>query len=347
MKKNSSFILIGILIVLIGFSLYIYKSKSRSSTIDGEDRNFSYKDTAAITKIFIADRDGRKAAVVRGKRNWVVNDKYNCRPDAILNLMEMIKNIEVKMPVSKEERQGVIKFMAANAFKLEIYAGDKLVKQYYVGHETPDSEGTYMLLTDPDNGENYADPYVCFIPGFKGYLMPRVITNENEWRDRVVLDYIPPEIKEIKVQHLDSPADSSFSIQLLHSASFSLKNSKGEAIDFDENKIKQYLAYFQNISYEVLLTGANKKLQDSLSLQKPFCVLSLTTVKEGLKVFKFYRKQYAGAVDPELGVNYQFDPDRLFLRFDNDKEWAVLQYFVFGKLFVTPNYFSRTSSVKK
>jgi hypothetical protein len=52
-------------------------------------------------------------------------------------------------------------------------------------------------------------------------------------------------------------------------------------------------------------------------------------------------------VIPEHGVTYSNDPDRLYLRFANDKEWALIQYFVFGKLLVTPPYFAPATSVKK
>lgn len=208
MKKTSSLI-IALLVLLVGISIYIYRSKSGLTTVDEEDRNFRYKDTAEITRIFLADKDGNKSDLKRTKKGWVVNDKYNCRSDAILNLLEVIKLVEVKMPVAKNARENVIKYMSAQSIKVEIYSGEELVKQYYVGHETEDSEGSYMLLSDPETGKNFKDPYVCFIPGFKGFLMPRFITNENEWRDRLVMNYIPPQIKQIKVQLFNAPADSS------------------------------------------------------------------------------------------------------------------------------------------
>ena len=315
--------------------------------MDGDDRNFGVKDTAAITKIFIADKEGHKATVERKKGGWLVNDKFNCRPDAILNLLEVIRNVEVKMPVDKLTRKSVIKFMSSKALKVEIYKGDELIKQYYVGQETQDGEGSYMLLTDLESGENYKDPYICFIPGFKGYLLPRYIADENEWRDRLVLNYIPPQIKQIKITQVDFPADSSFSIDLASSTRFKLKNGNGLEIPFDELKMKQYLAYFQNISYENLITGRNQKLQDSLSNVKPFCILTITGADAVTKNFRFYRKQFKGQQDPEHGINYSYDPDRMFVRFDEDKQWALCQYFVFGKLLVTPNYFSPTQSVKK
>lgn len=346
MKKTSSLI-IAVLVLLVGISIYIYRSKSGLSTVAEEDRNFSFKDTASVTRIFIADKDGNKADIKREKDGWVVNGKYNCRNDAVLNLLEVIKLIEVKMPVPKTKRETVIKYMAAQALKVEVYAGDERVKQYYVGHETEDSEGSYMLLSDPESGKNYKDPYVCFIPGFKGFLLPRYIANENEWRDRIVMNYIPPQLKQVKINLAGAPADSSFTIDLATSNSFKLKNGRGTEMPFDDGKMRQYLVYLQNISYEVLLTGKNKKLQDSLLQVKPFAELEITTNDSKKDTYHFYRKQFLGDINPEHGVTYEYDPDRLYLSFNNDKEWALIQYFVFGKLLVSSSYFSPVGSVKK
>lgn len=346
MKKLSSVIIIAVLLILALISVFIFKSKHTASTVDEDSRNFKYKDTAAITKIFIANKEGDNSTITRTAKGWLVNNKYNCRPDAILNLLEVIKHVEVKMPVAKDAKESTLKFMSSTALKVEIYVGEELVKQYYVGHETPDSEGSYMLLTDIKSGNNYKDPYVCFIPGFKGYLIPRYIAKENEWRDRIVLNYIPPQLKQIKVQHFNMP-DSSFTIDVNSTTSFKLKNSKNIEIPFDEMKMKQYLAYFQNISYEVLITGKNKKLTDSLSANKPFSEISITTNDFKTSNYKFYHKKPNVAKIPELGVTYQSDPDRLFLQFENDKEWALIQYFVFGKLLIASSYFSAATSVKK
>ncbi len=347
MKKKSSVIIITILLLLVSVSIYTYISKNKLTSIDAADRDFKFKDTAAITKIFIADKEGDQSTLERTAKGWIVNKKYSCRNEAILNLMEVIKHVEVKNPVAKEAKENVIKFMSANALKVEIYAGDDLVKQFYVGHETEDSQGSYMLLTDISSGENFKDPYACFIPGFVGFLKPRFIAKENEWRDRVVLNYIPPQLKQIKVQHFDLPPDSSFVIDVLNSNTFRLKNLQGVELPYNEPSMKQYLAYFQNISYEALITGKNKKLQDSLTLNKPFCEVSITTNDFKTEAFKFYRKQFTGEFIPEMGIKFDYDPDRLYLRFASDKEWALIQYFVFGKLLPTRNYFVAKTSVKK
>jgi hypothetical protein len=347
MKKSFLRLIVVILLALLAVAAFLFKSKSKLTTVDKDSRNFSFKDTAAITKIFIADKEGDQSELVRTKNGWIVNDKYSCRSEAILNLLEVIKNVEVKMSVPKEAKRNVIKRMSSRALKVELYTAEGLVKQFYVGHETDESDASYMLLTNIESGENYDDPYACFIPGFVGYLQPRFIAKEGEWRDRIVINYSPPQLKEISVKNFDYPQDSSFTIELVDAKTFKLKNYQGAEIPFDDAKMKQYLVYFQNISYEVLLTSRSKKLQDSLSAQKSFFEISITTAKFTTETYKFYRKGFNGETNPDLKVKYKFDPDRMYLRFAQDKEWALCQYYVFGKLFMGRNYFSIQTPVKK
>lgn len=347
MKRYSSWIVIGVLALLTGASVYFYFFKSKYSSVEQSDRDFAFKDTAAITKIFIADKDGRKSLLVRKDDGWYVNEKYKCRGDAVLNLLEVIKRVEVKMPVPKSGLDNVLKFMSYNAVKVEVYVGDEKVKQYYVGHETEDGEGSFMILTDLSSGENYANPYVCFIPGFKGYLAPRYIAEENDWRDRMLMNYIPPDIKSIRVEVPGAPADSSFSIDLQNANTFILRNIKGQIVPFDESKLRQYLIYYQNLSYETLVTGKNKRLTDSLSMNTPFQIVSVTKNNNETDRFVCYRKQFNQTFAKDASAKFDFDPDRFYINFDKGRQWALTQYYVFGKLFVNAAYFAPEQSVKK
>jgi hypothetical protein len=346
MKKSKSYLLITVLLGLTALAIYVFFKKKNPSTVDNSSRDFKIKDTAAVTKIFMADKDGNKATIERTKTGWVVNNKFPCRPDAILNLFEVVRNIEVKMPVAKEAKPNVIRLMAAGAIKVEIYEGSDLTKQYYIGHETPESEGSYILLTDVESGKNYDEPFVGFIPGFKGYLAPRFITNENDWRDRVVFNYTPPQLKQIKLIYNET-RDSSFSIDVNSTTNFVLKDYKGEVKIFSQTKMKQYLAYFQNISYEGLITNKDKRLEDSLKTVKPFITINIIGKNNQSLNYNFYHKPPLVDPDSELDIDYKYDPDRLFLKFNNDKELALAQYFVFGKFFISTTYFFDNSPVKK
>lgn len=344
--KRRSWLLIALLLVLGALALYLHFSHQPGTTSGDASRQFAYKDTAAITHIFIADKEGSRSEVKRTDKGWIVNDKYPCRSEAILNLLEVIRNVEVKMPVPKPAKENVIRIMAAAALKVEIYTGKKLVRQYYVGHETTDGEGSFMLLSDPKTGKNYDEPFVCFIPGFTGYLQPRYIAKEHEWRDRLVINYIPPDLQKVEIIHAGQP-DSTFSVELLTTNNFVLRNGLGQELQYDTASVKRFLSYLQNIHFEALITGKNPRLEDSLAAVGPFCQLIVTARPFRKDVFKFYRKKFTGEFEPELGVKYDFDPDRLYMRFNNDKEWAICQYFVFGKILQNSSYFLPPPPVKK
>jgi len=346
MKNKSSLIVITALCVLCAISFWLYKNKTSGSTLNKEARDFAVKDTATITKIFLADKEGRKVTLERKNNGWIVNGKYPARTDAISLLLYTMKMVDVKSPVSKAARPAVIKRMATSSIKVEIYEDDELIKQYYVGHESMDNDGSYMILTDLSSGENYDEPYLTFIPGFTGFLGPRYITDETDWRDRMILNYIPPNIKQIKLELTENP-DSSFVINLKSTTQFELNKLNGQSITFDETKMKQYLAYFQNVSYEKLLTEYNKKLCDSLRAAAPYIKLSITDTKNETKIFNFHHKNSNSEINKKYGIDYKYDPDRFFMTYDSNKEVALVQYYVFGKILPTYAYFLPKNSVKK
>ena len=335
--KKSSIVILTILIALAGFSIYIYKNKNKTSTIDKDASDFKYKDTASIDKIFLADKEGKHVLVERTSNGWMLEGKFHVRPDVIELLLYTISSVEVKSPVSKLGKTSAIKIMSAKSTKIEIYSKGKKVKQYFVGHPTQDHTGTFMLLTNLDTEENYEEPFITHIPGFDGFLSTRYNTSEIEWRDRLLINYRPPQIKQIKLDLHEMP-DSSFVIDLFSMQRFGLKTKKGN-MQFEEDKMKQYIAYFQNVNCETVL-DKNDKLVDSLSKSAiPFATLTIIDRNNGNSVCEFYHKQPNAAKNKEYEIDYKYDPDNLFVKYNNGKDFGVAQFYVFGKILQTYEYF--------
>ena len=197
-----------------------------------------------------------------------------------------------------------------------------------------------MLLENTAKQVNFEHPLICCIPGFKGYLRPRFIADPKEWRDRLVIHETPESLKSIKVFYNEPfRRDSSFQIIVQSTTSFALQTLQGQALPFNMEAMRQYLRYFMNIQYERLITSANLKREDSLRHTPPFVTITVTSRTQQSQTFNFYRAAFKGTVNPELGVQYQYDPDRCYLNFAGGSEWAMVQYFVFGKWMVTPAYF--------
>lgn len=310
------------------------------SRLPQHDRDFAFTDTAALTRIRISDKNGACSDVVRTNKGWIVNGLYTCRSEALLNIMEVIKRVEVKSPLSAEQTPVILKSMSTSALKVELFCASNPVRVYYVGFETEDGEGNYMLLENTTNKINFEQPYICFIPGFKGYLRPRFIADPQEWRDRLVINASPEDLQTVKVEYFDGAhADSSFEIELHSTTKFSLRTLNGKTLNYNNEAMRQYLKYFMNINYERLITSKNLKREDSLKHSTPFAKVQVTNRLKQVKSFVFYRAPFTGKVNPEIGITYTYDPDRCYLNFENGSEWAIVQYFVFGKWMVSPLYF--------
>ncbi len=247
MKKNRTSLILTLVLVLI--SVYFLFFRNGFSTISEKDNDFAVQDTGSITKIFMADKRNSTVTLTKVRPGvWRVNDHYDVRSDAINNLLITIKMVAVKSIIDPRGAANVVKGLATQAMKVEIYSGDKRIKMYYVGGPTADQLGTFMLLANHRNGENYSQPYIMYIPGFDGYLSSRYFIPEVDWRDRTVFRYYPYQMKSVKVAY--AGADSSFQVNVLGRNHFSMENpvTHQHLAVFDTIAAKQYLTYYQNVS---------------------------------------------------------------------------------------------------
>lgn len=336
--KRSSIITILVLIALVVGSVWVFKNKNKTSTLDKEASNFKYDDTAAIDKIFLADKDGNKVLLERKNNDWIIDGKYKARYDLINLLLYTVKMVEVKSPVAKSTKPAVIRLMASRSTKIELYKNGEKVKQYFVGHTTQDHTGTYMILTDLDSEENYEEPFVTHIPGFEGFLSTRYNSSPIEWRDRQVLNYRVPQIKQIKLDLHEMP-DSSFTLDLFSMQRFGLKSGKGQQLQFAEDRLKQYVAYFQNVHCEYFLEEKGQLIDSLKKSALPFATLTVTDRNEKTAVCDFYHMQPDSSKNELYGKVYKYNPDRMFIKFNDNKDWGVAQFYVFGKILQTYGYF--------
>lgn len=336
MKKNLP--VIAFVIILIGASTYFLFFKSGFSTLGGNDHDFAVKDTAAVTKIFIANKAGQTVTLTRkDKGSWMVNNRFPARNDCINTLLYTINSVDVKNPIDQRSWNALIKDMAVQAVKVEIYEGDARVKVYYVGGETADELGTYMLLVNPKTEDYYkpTQPYVTYIPGFDGYLTTRYFIKEDDWRDRTIFQYYPYDIKNISV--LYPQADSSFRISILGKNQFTLDNpvTGQKAASLDTIALKQYLTYYQSVSWEVTAMTPKK---DSIISTPPIAIIRVEDVKGKVTTLKLFHRKAGPGDQDKYGIDYKYDPDRLFALI-NDKDLVVIQYIIFGKLLEPSSYF--------
>ncbi len=335
MKNNRGIILLAIILILI--ALFFHFFKSGFSTIGSSDNDFAVKDTGSITKIFLADKNNQSVTLTRtGKGTWLVNNHFEVRSDAMNTLLYTINMLTVKNVIDPRSWNTVIQNIAIQATKVELYEGDKRVKVYYVGGETSDELGTYMILADPETETNYKQPYVVYIPGFDGYLTTRFFIKEDDWRDRTICQYYPYDLKSVSIEY--PVVDSSFRITVAGKNQFMMDNPlTGKKIaHLDTLVVKQFLTYFQSLSWEVTAPATKK---DSILNSSPLAIMRIEDAKGKVTTLKLFHRKPADNVVAKYGINYKYDPDRLFALVNN-KDFVVIQYFVFGKILQPASYFS-------
>jgi len=339
---NRNRILLILVLVLAAVAAFIVINRSKS-TFSNALSEFAIDDTTTVTRIFLADKENNKVNLSRELGGaWKLNDTFSVRPDAINILLKTIQDIDVSGPVPRSGHNNVIKKLASSSVKIEIYQWkhriqlfgkiklfprETLVKTYYVGSNTQDNLGTYMLLEGSDV------PFVVYIPGFKGFVSVRYTARPEDWRDHTVFNHRIADIQKIRIDFNETPF-SSFEISNQDDRIFKLKSvaTNTEIPVYDTLRLLDFLASFYSIKFEALLPNLKKEFVDSIRSSKPFHTITLTE-KSGkvLKVNTFHRKNPTGPID-ENGNMIIYDRDRMYASLNDDKDFVLIQFFVFDNI---------------
>ena len=242
MPKKQLFYLALIILMAV---LVWFLSTDKKSTISVEN-NFSISDTASVSKIFIADRNGTTITLNRNEKNWVINNKYGVRKDAINTILTTINQIRIQRPVSKNAFDNVIKNLATSGVKIEIYTNQETPnKTYTIGSSTANHLGTYMFLAGSET------PFIVHIPSFNGFLSPRYGIQVNkisevDWRTTNIFSLKAEKISRVIVNHIQEPKKS-FS---LTTGSMILLNNLGNEVSFNQENTLQFLNVFKLLNCE-------------------------------------------------------------------------------------------------
>ncbi len=328
MKKK---LIIFLVLLLVGIALYLWLQPDDSVAFRQEMRDFAVENTDAIDKIFISDKNGETVTLSKEGAIWKVDGKFNARPDAIETLLHTIKKVKVKNRIPKEGLSQIIKNIAVQNKKIEIFSNGELIKSYFIGGKTMDSQGTYMLMQDVASGLNSTVPFVTHIEGFDGYLTERYIAKADLWRDARILYFPEMNIKSIELEYPGQKA-SSFKIGMEEGKISLFPLNSNAPVASDPALLKTYLLNFKEIAAESFITQENKKKLDSLLQLQAVFILTVKDTEGNKTTIKGYpRKTQAGETDYE-GKAIEYDVDRFYGITMDDEELCILQFYVFDRL---------------
>lgn len=339
MKKNRPVIIVALLLLLVAAYLLL---RPGSGTYSRALKDFAVSDTSNITKVFIADKKNRSVTLSRiNQGSWRLNNKYLVRRDGIDIMLKTLLNLSVKSPVPQAARNNIIRMMAANAVKVEVYQRvyrihmgslllfphEKLTKTYYVGAVTQDNIGTYMLM------EGSSEPFVTYLPGFRGFVSSRYTALEEDWREHIIFRSKLPDIASISIDFGDNP-DWSFTLRNPDNRSFFLASaSTGKPVSkFDTLKVIDFLNSFHNIRFESFLNDLDKDRRDSIRSTKPFYRISLTDRTGKTQTVTTFKRKPSPDQRDIYGDQVTYDHDRMYATINDGKDLVLVQFFVFDRI---------------
>jgi len=311
--------------------------KNFKSTLKPELKNFALEEPEEVTEIFMATKNSPTSFVKLSLNEngvWMVNDEFPAEPEKIKMLLnEYLARLIVKNPIPKSGVDGVIKSMASNAIKVEIYKGTHKDKVIYVGGNSADEMGTHMML------ENSSMPFVVHIPGFMGYPSAIFNMNPKKWKSLNIFQTSIVDLKSVSVFY-PSDASGSFTIYKDERALRIEPYVVGDLKDpnaLDMPLLKQYTATFENLTYESIYEGLAAQLADSvIKTTQPYAVINVSRVDGTDHELKIFKKPVT-ADSPQLdnfGNEVDYDLDRFYGILDgNTSDVLSVQSFVFKNIF--------------
>jgi hypothetical protein len=324
-RMKKTFLLAALFLLLGAGAWYVIaiKNKKTGSAVSW-DMDFTVKDPGEIGKVFIADRLGNTASLVRKDDHWVYNDTWRARQSAVNSLLETLSQMKVQYIPPEAAEEGIVKVMATQGIKVEVYDrhGDKM-KIFYVGGVTIDERGTYMIMEGSEN------PYVVHIPGFIGQLRVRFFLGDDNWRDRSVFTEKVEEIQSVSVDYpqqrsmsfkIEKGGEQGYTVSPFYSTTPLIRKPQRTGIP------EAYLAQFESLVAEAHETANSRR--DSILSLVPFAVVNLKKTDGSEKKVRFWPVTVER--NPDTGAEYV---DRYFTDVNQGEAFMLTQDRVFGKLF--------------
>jgi hypothetical protein len=355
MKKNKIIFIVFILLGLITVVLWLTQS---TTTFRRSLSDFKLNDSSNVTRVFMSDKNNNTVTLTRqSPGKWLVNDKYPAQNQSINLLLKTMIEIEVQQPVAHAAHDNIIKELAVNAVKVELYQQiyridlfnnqrwfphEKLTKVYYVGGATPNNQGCYMLM------QGSSEPFIVFLPGFRGFVSPRYSPIEKYWRDYNIFRNTIPEIAAVRVE---IPSTPGYSYEVRNNGEnkfvmISLDDQK-EVKNYDTLKLLNFLSGFRNLSFEALLNDMDKARKDSIIKSQPFIIITLTDTAGVSKSITTYHKSGPYGQTDLHGAPLPYDLDRLYALVNEGRDFTIIQYFTFDKVLRPKPFFMKDAGAAR
>ena len=344
--KNRIILFSTLLLIVVVVAVLLFRD---NSTIE---QNYHIEEPKSITKVIIDDKDGNHLELIKETDSiWKANNSP-ANMKVVDMLLSTLKDMRIREPIAQAARNNIVKQLAASGKTVKIYQDaysinlgfiklfkkEKLTKTIYVGSETQDNMGTYMMLKGEDS------PCIIYIPRLKGYLSSRFSALEDFWKSHAVFKYNKGEIASLKVE-IPNQKNESFSLTKKGEGfDFTLLESGQKLQSFDTLKVKALLSSCFELNYESVAKNISKLEQDTIFSKAPAFVLTVKDEKGKENILKTYSKLHdpTSIAEGEDDFYRIFDVNRCYALHSQNKDTLIMQFFTLDNLLKPASYYFLT-----
>lgn len=344
--KNKIILIVSFLLIVGVVAILLLKD---NSTIE---QNYHISDTQTITKVIIDDKDGNHLELIRETDSvWKANNSP-ANMKVVDMLLSTLKEMRIREPIAQAARNNIVKQLASSGKTVKIYQDkhaidlgfiklfkrEKLTKTLYIGSETQDNMGTYMMLKGEDS------PCIIYIPRLKGYLSTRFSALEDFWKSHAVFKYNRDEIASLKIEIPNQKSESFMLTKNGEGFDFTLLESGQKLQAFDTLKVKALLSSCFEVNYESVAKNISKLEQDTIFGKAPAFVLTVKDNKGKENILKTYSKLHdpTSIAEGEDDFYRIFDVNRCYALHSENKDTLIMQFFTLDNLLKPASYYFLT-----
>lgn len=344
--KNRIILFSTLLLIVMVVAVLLLRD---NSTIE---QNYHIEEPKSITKVIIDDKDGNHLELIKETDSiWKANNSP-ANMKVVDMLLSTLKDMRIREPIAQAARNNIVKQLAASGKTVKIYQDaysinlgfiklfkkEKLTKTIYVGSETQDNMGTYMMLKGEES------PCIIYIPRLKGYLSSRFSALEDFWKSHAVFKYNKGEIASLKVE-IPNQMNESFSLTKQGEGfDFTLLESGQKLQAFDTLKVKALLSSCFELNYESVAKNISKLEQDTIFGKAPAFIVTIKDSKGKENTLKTYSKLHDPTSISENDDDFYriFDVNRCYALHSQNKDTLIMQFFTLDNLLKPASYYFLT-----
>ncbi len=272
-KRNIILLVAVVVMVILNVSLMLYEPSS--SRLSFEPDHFAVADTSSIASIRI---DNEKGSLLFQRSNgFQINDKYEIDQSMLQLFFAVLDRVRISKTVSLSDSTKranvVITMLNRDQKSFQVQGDPNLTRTFFI-----DDSGSYEVE----------------IPGYRDYLGSLFTLDEDQWRDRVVMNGNWRTIQNLKAVHQQEGE-----IEIIFEDRFFRIPGVSE---LDSNRVVEYLNQFEFLTGNERIVPGKYPRFDSALTNEPELIIVIDDIKfKGTRQLTIY--------PPYKGDQYQVMED--------------------------------------